>query len=336
MRTLSLIASALLLGGCAFTSPSPLPAPEVHAVVETDVVNHEGDAADDPAIYVHAADSRLSLVIGTDKKGALELYDLQGKRLQRYEGGRYNNVDLRPYKNGALVTASNRTDNTIAFFMLDPETKRLSPLGSAPTGYSDTYGLCMGVLQEGMSVYITTKSGAVGRYAISTDNGKITAPKVNELKLESQVEGCVVDDATGAFYIGEENRGLWKFTADFKTQSGELLDTVLEEGHLREDVEGVSIYRPSEGTSYVVASSQGDNRYVFYTLPDHRFAGSVRVADGTKIDGSSETDGLDVTAQAVTSQFPKGFLVVQDGENIPETTQNFKYIDMRDVLKHLN
>jgi 3-phytase len=40
-----------------------------------------GDAADDPAIWVHPVDPALSLVLGTDKKGGLNVFDLEGKRL---------------------------------------------------------------------------------------------------------------------------------------------------------------------------------------------------------------------------------------------------------------
>ena len=48
-----------------------------------------------PAIWVDRRDPSRSVVIGTDKKLGLNVYDLKGKRLQVVADGRMNNVDLR-------------------------------------------------------------------------------------------------------------------------------------------------------------------------------------------------------------------------------------------------
>ena len=63
-----------------------VPRPEVVPVepdVETTPTTKSGDAADDPAIWVHPTTPADSLVIGNDKKGALEVYALDGSRIQR-------------------------------------------------------------------------------------------------------------------------------------------------------------------------------------------------------------------------------------------------------------
>ena len=66
------------------------------ADAETEPVGAAGDAADDMAFWVHPDDPALSVVIGTDKEGALETYDLAGRRLQVLDpGSRPGNVDLR-------------------------------------------------------------------------------------------------------------------------------------------------------------------------------------------------------------------------------------------------
>ena len=54
----------------------------VTATVETAFAGSYGDAADDPAIWANAADPAQSLVIATDKKAGLYVYDMQGKVLQ--------------------------------------------------------------------------------------------------------------------------------------------------------------------------------------------------------------------------------------------------------------
>jgi 3-phytase len=65
------------------------------AAVQTEPVPSQGDAADDPAIWVHHEEPALSMVLGTDKKGGLNVFDLDGKRLQVISSGaRPNNVDV--------------------------------------------------------------------------------------------------------------------------------------------------------------------------------------------------------------------------------------------------
>jgi 3-phytase len=63
--------------------------------VETDPVQSYGDAADDPAIWVHPDKPELSVIIGAQKKRGINVYDLSGNLLQSRADGRINNVDLR-------------------------------------------------------------------------------------------------------------------------------------------------------------------------------------------------------------------------------------------------
>ena len=97
--------------------------------VETDPVENHGDAADDPAIWVNSHSASQSRIIGTDKKGALNSYDLAGKLVQSLPVGRVNNVDVG-YKVSVAETkaqqsdtplidiavASNRSNNSLSVF----------------------------------------------------------------------------------------------------------------------------------------------------------------------------------------------------------------------------
>ena len=50
------------------------------------------------------------------------------------------------------------------------------------------------------------------------------------------------------------------------------------------------------------------------------------------IDGTSETDGLEVTSAALGGPYGEGLLVVQDGhKRLPQGTQNFKLVPWRAV-----
>ena len=56
--------------------------PNVPALVETTPVKTQGDAADDPAIWVHPIDAQKSLILGTNKKRGLYVYNLEGEEVQ--------------------------------------------------------------------------------------------------------------------------------------------------------------------------------------------------------------------------------------------------------------
>src|SRR3546814_9648074 len=69
--------------------------PVISARVETVPVKSPGDAADDPAIWANPDDPAASLIVATDKKAGLYLYDMKGAVVDFAPVGKMNNVDLR-------------------------------------------------------------------------------------------------------------------------------------------------------------------------------------------------------------------------------------------------
>ena len=59
----------------------------------------------------------------------------------------------------------------------------------------------------------------------------------------------------------------------------------------------------------------------------------MEIAAG-EIDGVSETDGLDVTAQPLGAAYPEGLLVMMDDQNKGFTT-NFKLISWQSIADQL-
>jgi 3-phytase len=59
--------------------------------------------------------------------------------------------------------------------------------------------------------------------------------------------------------------------------------------------------------------------------------GSFRIGDGRGIDGTSDTDGIDVAATPLGASFPSGVFVAQDGENDGQT-QNFKLVPLDQIF----
>src|SRR5881628_1726026 len=67
--------------------------PEARA--QTAPVPHKGDAADDPAVWIHPQEPAQSLILGTDKQGGLHTYKMDGSAHQLVaDGARPNNVDV--------------------------------------------------------------------------------------------------------------------------------------------------------------------------------------------------------------------------------------------------
>jgi 3-phytase len=321
----------------------------VHATMETEPVGHDGDAADDPAIWVHPTDPAKSAIIATDKKGGMLVYDLSGKRLQYLPDGKMNNVDLRGGfqlggKTVTLIAASDRTHKAIALYTIDPETRLLTSVadGVQASGLSDPYGLCMYRDRKGgMSVFVSDPDGLVRQYSLTaTANGKVAAKAVRDLKFDTQTEGCVADDETGALYVAEEDVALWKLGADAKTGAArKAVVRVADNPALKDDLEGVGLYAQAKGKGYLVVSSQGNNTYaVFRREGDNAYVGSFAVtANGDNgVDGISETDGLDVTSASLGAGLEGGAFVAQDGRNIsPPEAQNFKLVPWSAVAAKL-
>ena len=84
---------------------------------------------------------------------------------------------------------------------------------------------------------------------------------------------------------------------------------------------------------YLVVSSQGDNAYTLYRLPGVTYAGRFRIGSGA-IDGTSDTDGIDLMLGDFGPAYPGGLFVAQDGDNAPDT-QNFKFVSWTSVRRAL-
>jgi 3-phytase len=341
--------SLALLAGCGLTQGNDQPsksAKSVFASVETEPVASANDAADDPAIWVHPTDPSRSLIIGTDKKNGLDVYDLTGKRVQNLPDGRMNNVDLRyGFVVGghpvAIVAATNRTDQTLALYAVDAN-GRLSNVadGKIATGMADPYGLCMYRSAAG-EYFVFANDGDTGHFKqwqLEARGERVGARLIREFGVGSQAEGCAADDGTGALYVAEEDVGLWRYSAaadggDARTS----VDTVAK-GNLTDDAEGVTIYYGPGATGYLLVSSQGSNDYnVYHRDGDNKFIGKFAIVQSPAgIDGTSDTDGIDVTSAALGSAFPHGLFVAQDGKNTsPAAAQNFKLVPWERIAEAL-
>lgn len=311
------------LAACA-TTPQGLPPVAVTASAETEPVGTANDdAADDPAIWRNPADPAASLIVATDKKSGLLVYDLSGRKRFEESSGLLNNVDLATLPDGrVIVVASDRNDLANArlrLWRLDTASARLEPLGTLPGGAGEGYGLCLHRSGDRLLAYSVLKQGAIHEYAIDLSSTP-TATPLRTMKLATQPEGCVVDPADGTLYVGEEGTGIWRFAQG--ASDGELIAPI-DNRYLVADVEGLALV--GEGSrKLLVASSQGDNAFAVFALPEATPLGRFRVAAG-EFGSVEETDGIEIAEGSFGAAYPDGLFVAQDGQN-PPAAQNFKLV----------
>ncbi|KAJ3184114.1 hypothetical protein HDU85_001965 [Gaertneriomyces sp. JEL0708] len=317
-----------------------------------------GIDGDDPAIWVHKKETAKSVVITTSKEeedGGLHVFDLEGKSLQFVAAGRPNNVDV-VYNfdfDGDkidLAVAACRADNTICMWKIN-KNGRLQEIdgGKQPTlqGF-EVYGSCeyKSPKDEKQYVFVNSKTSVYLQYEIFEQDDKIQSKLVREFKAGSggQVEGCVVDNDNGWLFLGEEDKGLWRYDAEPRgSAKGTLVDSIdtANGGNLYPDVEGLSLfYGKNKNEGYIIVSTQGLNAYnVYERRAPHKFLFNFSIKAGNGIDEVTETDGLAVVSTGLGDAFPSGLLVVHDdaktlpdGTTAPQTT--FKYVDFADIANN--
>ena len=312
---------------------------DVFAADETDPVATSGDAADDPAIWIHPTDKDQSLIIGTDKKSfGLGIYDLSGREIDFISDGKANNVDVRynfslDGRSVDLVTYTNRSNDAIEVYKVDAAGRTLVKVGSIRTGISVYgYGMYHNPTTDKFYGFANSKNGEVEQWELfDQGNGQVGGRMVRHFDVGGQVEGVVADDELGAVYLGEENVAIWKYGADPSDGTGRTeVDRSGSGGHFSADVEGLSIYYRRGGNGYLIASSQGNNTFTVYRREGNNdYLATFRIANGD-VDGTSGTDGIEVTNMSLGGPYSQGMFVAQDGSN-SGGNQNFKIVAWAEI-----
>ncbi|MEU7603711.1 phytase [Streptomyces sp. NPDC040724] len=312
-------------------APAQAAAVSVTATVETAPVSHSGDAADDPAIWVHPTDPAKSVVVATDKKGALEVYDMTGARIQRIAGDYGNNVDLR---GNIVVSADDEAaggDGAMHIYRIDPATRQLKRLKDVPTEVT-AHGICLYTSPVSGKLYAfpNSTSGRVEQWELAVNGDAVTATSVRLWDAGSAVEGCYADETTGKLYLGEEDVGVWVYGAEPTAGTSRTkLDSTGSGGHITADTEGITA-----AGNRIYVSSQGSNDFTVYDRTTRAYLGRFSVSNGTAADDCEDTDGIDATSANLGPAFPQGVFICQDGSNgAPGTSgnQNFKFVPLQRI-----
>ena len=330
----------------------------VQADGETAAVDDDGDAADDPAFWLNSDDINASLILGTNKQGGLMAYSLTGEELQYLKKGEPNNIDLRNNildGNGnkiSLAAASNREHNTIALYKIQAATNGQDPImpiaavgasrhpdaAELRSNLDEVYGLCMYEVDEKAYVFINGKDGKVEQWELTPEGNGFEGDIVRTFSVDSQPEGCVVDDETDTLYLGEENVGIWSFEAQPNAGTEATEFAKIDNKALTADVEGLTLF--DNGTvKYLIASSQGSNSFAIYDLNNNNnLVGTFAITGNSNkpVDGASDTDGIHVVSANLGVDYPEGMFIAQDWHNINADyeveNQNFKMVSWKAIL----
>ena len=307
---------------------------EVTANVETEPVFAGDDAADDMCVLENFNNPESSLIISSDKKYGIIVYDLEGVKLYDYEVGRINNVDILPsrsFKNKYIVAGTNRTYNSIDIYLFNSkgELENLILRKEIPS-LKDVYGVTFYRDEFNTYLFISDKKGNVEQWSYNNDEVNSEIKFVRKLKFSSLVEGLVADESKGKIYIGQERKGIWELNA-FPSFDSQKKLIFKKSKNFKPDFEGLALRDDGNGEGYLIASVQGSNGYLIIDRKSLDAKIFFRIIDGDKIDGTTETDGIDVTS-IKTSKFPNGFFIAQDDDN-DGLNQNFKLVDWNKILK---
>ena len=350
-------AASVLIAAPLFPAPAmgaDPPIVPVTAQAETTPINESGDGADDPAIWIHPTDPSRSLVFGSNKKGTLESYNLDGTRVQRIAEGFFGNVDVRygfPLGNTVVdIVVVSRSG--VRVYAINPATRLLTNITDGSSISSSGEGLCLYQSPSSGRFYVfhIRRGGEVSqRWLRDADaDGLVDATLVRSWSIGSESEGCVADDENRALFVSEEDVGIWRYGAEptdgTSAAARTAVDIVGAPGHLAADAEGLALVRQAGGAGFLMASAQNgevgsDDGSPFVTVyrrqAPHEFVGRFQVVAGTAADGCGRTDGIEATSTALGPLFPNGLFICQDHQNTTPGTsgnQNFKLVRLEHAL----
>lgn len=317
-------------------------------IVTAPVVND----SDDPAIWIDTLDPSRSLMIGTDKgdsTGGLYVFTLDGRidtARTRRPLKRPNNVDvITGVRFGGqlidIAVTAERGRMALRLFRL-PD---MTPIdgGGIALFDGDSTRAPMGVAlyrrptDGAVFVIVGGKSGPregyLWQYRLAdAGNGTMAATRVRAFGASSgkkEIEAIAVDQQLGFVYYSDETVGIRKYHADPNHVDAAKELALFGTTGFVSDHEGIAVYPTSDSTGYLVVSDQQGQRLQLFAREGGVGAPHTHVTLATIPVAAQETDGLEVTATALSPAFPEGLLVLMS------TDKTFHFYDWRDVRKRL-
>ncbi|MEJ5146125.1 phytase [Sphingobacterium sp. MYb388] len=342
--SISLVVSAIFQVACNNPQTNTVATDTIKPIFVTDAVRYDSD---DPAIWINKSDPSKSLVIATDKDadGALFVYDLAGKIVKDKvvrNLKRPNNVDVAYglILNGKpvdIAVTTERMTHKLRIFSL-PDMKPIDQggldmfAGETAPDFRDLMGIALYTSSKGQIYAIVgrkngPKDGYLWQYLLE-DNGsgavKATfVRKFGSFSGKKEIEAIAVDNELGYIYYSDEQVGVKQYYAD-PAKGNEQLALFATEG-FKEDHEGISIYKLTDSTGYILVSDQGANRFQTFsregtkTNPfEHKHLKTVPVM-------ATQSDGSEVVSVKLNDTFKHGLFVAMSDD------KTFHYYRWEDI-----
>jgi 3-phytase len=318
---------------------------EIQPAIVTQKVRFDSD---DPAIWINPSDLSKSLILGTDKggetgEGALYVFRLDGSvdsartvwNLQRP-----NNVDVAygfSFRGGKIDIAvcTERNTNTIRVFAL-PDMKPIDG-GGIPVFEKGDERAPMGIAlftdlpTNNIYAFVSRKSGPeigyLHQYKLIEDSTGVVKGDwiraIGRFEGGKEIEAIAVDNELGYLYYSDEGSGVRKYYAHPDSSDQELAFFGKED--IKEDHEGISIYKADDGTGYILLSDQQSNE--FHIFPREGEAGNPHSHPLLKVVkmATRESDGSDVSNVSLNETFTNGLFVAMSTDG---TFQLYKWEDI--------
>lgn len=303
---------------------------------------------DDPAIWINPADSSQSLIIGTDKdeNGGLYVFDLKGKiiKSKTVKGlKRPNNVDvaygliLGGRRTDIVVTAERMTHKLRIFSLPDmqPIDNGGIPVFEGETGtmQRDLMGIAMYTSPQGQVYAIAgrktgPKDGSyLWQYLLEDDGtGKLKAILKRKFGMYSgkkEIESIAVDNELGYIYYSDEQFGVRKYYADPAKGNKEL--ALFATKGFKEDNEGISIYKTTDSTGYLLVSDQAANHFQVFSREGSKQDPNHHVLITSIPTSTNNSDGSDIYSGALNADFKHGIFVAMSDD---KTFQFYRWEDL--------
>lgn len=287
--------------------------------------------SDDPAIWINERDPAASLIFGTDKHektGGLYAFTITGEidsSRSVYPLDRPNNVDIAyglKFADSTVdiaVVAERMTQSLRVFSIPD-----MTPIdgGGIPVFEDDTARAVMGIAlytnpSDGELYAIASRKenpvdedDYLYQYQLVYDSGQIKGNlvrKFGKFSGSGEVEAIAVDNELGYIYYSDESFGVRKYYADPAKGNEEL--AVFGKGVYAEDREGISIYKATDSTGFVLVSDQAANLFRVYPREGtdgdpHNHPEMAVLPLSTR-----SSDGSEVSSVSFTEEFDKGLFV---------------------------
>ena len=302
---------------------------------------------DDPAIWINPEDPSKSLIIGTDKGGdsglgGLYAFNLEGKidNSKTITLQRPNNVDIAYGLdiNGIkkdIAVCTERYTNKIRVVAL-PEMVLIDGEGidvfeddtlKSPMGVALYKNPGNGFIYAIVGRKTGPKEGYLYQYKLIADaTGLIKGQLVRKFGAFSgnkEIESIVVDNDLGYVYYSDEGVGVRKYYAH-PDSSNTQLALFATEG-VKEDHEGLSIYKVNSKKGYILLSDQQANQFHVFPREGTENAPHNHTLIKTIKTSTLESDGSDVTNVTLNNTFKNGMFVAMSTDS---TFQFYRWEDL--------